>query len=393
MRIGIMARSYDEKGGIGVYTRNIIRELLAIDSQNEYFIYYKNLALCGSFSDCPNVTERYVRGKFKLYWDQIAIPRATRRDGVVLIFHPKFTTPLFTRAKRIMVVHGADTMLPEFAKEYRRFDVWNHRLLRPLYFRACAKVISTSHFSTEGFVRSLPRYRDRLVTIYYGPHPGFKPQPDQAKLESIRRRYDLPESFILSVIRYDPGTPNTRKNAGNMLKAFALLKKNYGLPHKFVIVGKECHRYATEHRIDQLGIADDVIFPGLVNQRDLPGFYNLAALLLHPSIIAAFPVPVAEAMACGTPIVTSHGTGLEEIAGDAALKVNPLHPEEIAKAAHRLITDPRLVRDLIQRGFARSKLFRWEKCARQILNVFDQVAGMKNTPVHEHAITGAHALP
>jgi glycosyltransferase involved in cell wall biosynthesis len=379
MRIGIMARAYDEKGGIGIYTRNIIRELLAIDAHNEYFIYFKNPELLGSIKGYPNATERYVRGKHKLFWDQLAIPRVARRDRVDLIFHPKFTAPLFASAKRVMVVHGADTLLAEYAKEYKRFDVVYDRTIRPLYFKVCVKVLSISNYSTEGNARTIPRFKDRLVTTYFGPHAGFEPIHDRERLETIRRRYELPETFILTVIRYDPGTPNTRKNAGNMLKAYALLKNDRKVKHKFVIVGKDCHRFAAEHRIDRLGIENDVIFPGLVNQSDLPAFYNMASLYLYPTIIEAFPVPITEAMACGTPIVTSHGTGLEELAGDAALKVNPLNPVEIAEAAHRLLTDSVLARQLIERGFERSKLFSWERCARQTLEVFESVAGSQAT--------------
>jgi glycosyltransferase involved in cell wall biosynthesis len=379
MRIGIMARAYDEKGGIGVYTRNIIRELLAIDQHNEYFIYFKNPTLLGSIKGYPNATGRYVPGKHKLFWDQIAIPRAARRDQIDLIFHPKFTAPLFGPAKRIMVVHGADTLLAGYAKEYTRFDVVYDRLIRPLYFKACAKVLSISNYSTDGNAHAIPRYKDRLITTYFGPHSAFKPIHDREKLETIRRRHRLPEKFILTVIRYDPGTPNTRKNAGNMLKAYALLKNDRKIEYKFVVVGKDCHRYAAEHRIDELGIENDVIFPGLVDQGDLPAFYNMAALYLYPTIIEAFPVPITEAMACGTPIVTSHGTGLEEIAGDAALKVNPLNPIEIAEAAYRLLTDKALARDLIERGFERSKLFNWERCARQTLDVFESVVGSQAT--------------
>jgi glycosyltransferase involved in cell wall biosynthesis len=379
MRIGIMARSYDEKGGIGVYTRNIIRELLAIDPHNEYFIYFKNPALLGSIQGHPNATERYVPGRHKLLWDQVAIPRVARRDRVDLIFHPKFTAPLFASAKRIMVVHGADTMLAEYAKEYKLFDVVYDRTIRPLYFKVCVKVLSISNYSTEGNARTIPRFKERLVTTYFGPHAGFEPIHDREHLETIRRRYELPETFILTVIRYDPGTPNTRKNAGNMLKAYALLKNDRKVKHKFVVVGKDCHRFAAEHRIDRLGIENDVIFPGLVNQSDLPAFYNMASLYLYPTIIEAFPVPITEAMACGTPIVTSHGTGLEELAGEAALKVNPLNPVEIAEAAHRLLTDSVLARQLIERGFERSKLFSWERCARQTLEVFESVAGSQAT--------------
>ena len=141
------------------------------------------------------------------------------------------------------------------------------------------------------------------------------------------------------------------------------------------MVGKDCNRFGEDYKIDELGIADDVMFPGLIDQKDLPGFYNLASLYLYPTIIEAFPIPITEAMTCGTPIVTSRGTGLEELAGDAALKVNPLDPEEIAEAVHRVLTDLSLAGQLSQRGLERAKMFSWKRCARQTLSVFEEVVG------------------
>jgi glycosyltransferase involved in cell wall biosynthesis len=375
MRIGIIARAYDEKGGIGVYTRNIIAELLRIDGSSRYFLYYKNASLVGTFAGRENVVERFVPGANKLWWDQVSIPRAASRDGVDLLFHPKFTIPIFSSAKRVMVVHGADWFLPEFADVYNRLDVMYIRMAMPMYFKACTKVLSVSNYSTNEFARAMPQFRDRLVTTYFGPHAAFKPIDDREKLEDVRRRYNLPERFILSVIRYDPGTPNTRKNAGNMLRAYARLRKDYGIPHKYVVVGRDCERFGAEHRISELGIADDVSFPGLVRQEDLPAFYNLASLYLYPTIIEAFPIPITEAMSCGTPIVTSYGTGLEELAGDAALKVDPREPAEIAAAAHRVLTDPALAQTLRARGLERARMFSWERCARQTLGVFKSVVG------------------
>jgi glycosyltransferase involved in cell wall biosynthesis len=218
--------------------------------------------------------------------------------------------------------------------------------------------------------------------MYFGPNAVFKPIQDKSELEEVRRRYNLPEKFILTVIRYDPGTPNTRKNAGNMLKAFAQLKMQYGIPHQFVMVGKDCDRYGIEHRIESLGISDDVIFPGLVKQEDLTGFYNLASLYLYPTLLEAFPVPITEAMSCGVPIVTSIGTGLEEIAGGAAVKVNPLDPAAIAEAAYGVLTEPGLAQTLKERGLERAKLFHWEVCARRTLQVFDAIVDGPAQPPH-----------
>ena len=108
MRIGIMLRSIDEKGGVGVYTRNIVKERLELNHKNEYVLFYANPANIGLFAKHANVSEQWIRGSHKAYWDQIAIPRACRRERIDVLFHPKFTVPLFAPCKTVMVVHGAD---------------------------------------------------------------------------------------------------------------------------------------------------------------------------------------------------------------------------------------------------------------------------------------------
>ena len=144
MRIGIMLRSIDEKGGVGVYTRNIVKELLQIDQKNEYMLFYAHPSYLGSFSRHSHVTERWVKGSNNAYWDQIAIPYACRKEKIDVLFHPKFTVPLFAPCKAVMVVHGADWLIPEQAQFYAWWDVKYMQLMLPLYLKKSAVVISVS---------------------------------------------------------------------------------------------------------------------------------------------------------------------------------------------------------------------------------------------------------
>ncbi|MGB6334888.1 MAG: hypothetical protein WBG96_04650, partial [Thermoanaerobaculia bacterium] len=118
MRIGLMLRAFDEKGGVGVYTRNIVEELLRADRRNQYILFYRHQEYLGRFSHYENVTERWLRGGSKAAWDQIAIPLACRREKVDVLFHPKFTAPLLAPCRVVMVVHGADWFIPEQAQFY-----------------------------------------------------------------------------------------------------------------------------------------------------------------------------------------------------------------------------------------------------------------------------------
>lgn len=146
-----------------------------------------------------------------------------------------------------------------------------------------------------------------------------------------------------------------------------------GGKEKFVVVGRDCHRYGEEHDLKALGIQDDLVFPGLVPQEDLPAFYSLAKLYLYPTIIEAFPIPTTEAMACGCPIVTSKGTGLEELTHGVSVAVDPLDSQAIANAMKKVLNDEGLQQEMREKGFERSKIFSWEKCAVETLEIFQNL--------------------
>jgi len=376
MRIGIMMRSADEAGGIGVYARNIVEELLKIDHENEYFLYYKTEKHLGRYSEFANCREIFLPGKNKALWDQWKIPRAAKKENIDLIFNPKFTVPLVTRCKTMMVVHGADWFIPPYDEVYTTIDNFYIKRVMPLYFRRADAISSVSDYSTDGFVDAFPWCKDKIKTIYFGPHKIFQPVTDPDVLATVRLKYNLPENFILTVIRYDPGTRNTRKNFKGMAEAFALYKKMGG-KEKFVVVGRDCNKYGKEHDLKALGIEDDVIFTGLVPQVDLPAFYSLARLYLYTTIIEAFPIPTTEAMACGCPIVTSNGTGLEELTHGVSLAVDPLDSQAIARAMGKVLGDEVLQQEMRDKGFERSKIFSWKKCARETLAIFEQLVNGK----------------
>ncbi|MBU1233485.1 MAG: glycosyltransferase family 4 protein [Proteobacteria bacterium] len=372
MRIGIMMRSADEAGGIGVYARNIVEELLKLDHENDYVLFYKSEKHMGRYAAFSNCQEIFLPGGNKAIWDQITIPRAARKEKIDLIFNPKFTVPLFTRCKTVMVVHGADWFVPPYDEVYTTIDNFYIKRVMPLYFRKADYISSVSDYSTDGFVNAFPWCKEKIKTIYFGPNKIFKRIDDNQQLETVRAKYNLPDQFILTVIRYDPGSRNTRKNFKGMAEAYSLYKKMGG-KEKFVVVGRDCDRYGEEHDLKALGIKDDLIFTGLVPQADLPVFYSLAKLYLYTTIIEAFPIPTTEAMACGCPIVTSNGTGLEELTHGVSLAVDPLDSQAIADAMEKVLSNESMQLEMRQKGFERSKIFSWEKCAVETLAIFQKL--------------------
>ena len=371
MRIGIMMRSIDEKGGVGIYTRNIVMELLQLDKNNEYILFYANPANLGLFSQHENVREVWVKGRNKAVWDQVSIPGACRIAKVDILFHPKFTLPLFAPCKAVMVVHGADWLIPEQAQFYPWWDVKYMQMMLPFYFRKSSAVISVSQETTDNFNRILKLPADKIQTIYFAPARYFQRISDPAVLRRIRTRYQLPDKFILTLTKRKG---DGRKNLGQVFKAYACYHERTQTPHKLVIGGKDCHLFRDEYAIPKDSYGKDILFPGWIDQMDLPAVFSLADLYLYPSNLEAFPIPLTEAMACGTPILTSNVSGLKEIAGDAALLVNPSDTELIANGMARILSNSGLRESLSRKGLERSSLFNWDLCAKSTLALLETVA-------------------
>ena len=371
MRIAVMLRTLEEKGGIGVYSRNLIETLLELDTHNHYDLLYATAGQLGRYAGRPNVTEHVLAVRSKALWDQMAVPRICRKLRPDVLLHPKFTVPLLTSVPTVMVLHGADWFLPDAAQFYGRLDRAYMHVFMPLYLRKAKVAISVSQLTTDDFERIFPLPPNKVRTVYFGPARHFSRITDRAALDAVRQKYALPERYILTLSRV--GGNSERKNIRGVLDAYAQLHGQ--IPHKLVVGGKDCARFREEYRIPDTGWGLDVVFPGWLDQADLPAIYSASDLYLYPSNQEAFPIPITEAMACGTPIVTSRANGLEELAGPAALLVNPKDPDDIAGAVRQILGDPAVKARLVAAGLERSRVFSWEACARRTLEILTEVGG------------------
>lgn len=372
MRIGLMLRSLDEKGGIGIYTRYLVEGILNTDKKNDYVLFYKSKENLGRFSDKPNVKEIYLSGSNKIFWDQVKVALACRKEKVDLVFNPKFTIPLFAPSKKIMVVHGADWFIPEQAKYYNKWDVRYNKTVMPFYIKKSNAVISVSELTRDNFNKILKLHEGKIKTIYFGPAKFFKRVTDQNKLQNVKEKYKLPDKFIFTLSRYGPGG-GLRKNIDKIFIAYELAFSKIQNNIKLVIGGKDCNRYVEDLKLPKREYLNNIFFPGWIEQEDLPSIYTMAELYLYPSNVEAFPIPLTEAMACGTPIITSDANGLKEIAGEAALFVNPENPQEIAEAMTKVLSSSEIKNYLSQKGLERSKIFDWDNCVRETLSLFEKV--------------------
>jgi len=241
----------------------------------------------------------------------------------------------------------------------------------PFYFRKSSAVISVSQETTHNFNRILKLPAGKIHTIYFAPARYFKRVTAPEALEKVRARYQLPDKFILTLTKRKGAG---RKNLGQVFKAYACYHERTQTPHKLLVGGRDCHLFRDEYAITNDGYGKDILFPGWIDQTDLPAVFSLADLYLYPSNLEAFPIPLTEAMACGTPILTSNVNGLKEIAGDAALLIDPSDTEGIANGMARILSNSELRESLSRKGLERSSHFSWDLCTKSTLALLEEVA-------------------
>jgi glycosyltransferase involved in cell wall biosynthesis len=254
----------------------------------------------------------------------------------------------------------------------KRIDRLSHQFLVPRYASRADAIIAVSEITRQHVMQYLRVPSDRVMTVYSGVDDVFRTRPNESRLNEIRTRYSLPERFLLYA-----GAIYPPKNFARMVRAYAEVGPERGIP--LVVAGGE-NRYLSEREIaepDALGIAEWVRWPGWVNQEDLAAFYALADALLLPSLFESCGLPVLEAMAAGTPVVTSDRYGTRELARDAAVLVDPDSVESIAAGIRRVLDDAAGRAQLISAGRVRSREFTWGRCASETLQVLETVAGRR----------------
>lgn len=384
MRIGLMLRNIDERGGAALYARSILDALLRIDQRNEYVLVFASAADRERHGR-PHVRSIVVEATSKTVWDQIAVPRALEREQVDVVFGLKHSIPLQAFAPRVFIMHGADWIA--FPQNYYALDRLYHHVVLPLYLRSASRVITVSEDSAARILAYMPDIADKLAVVPHGVGPEFRPVADPAQREAVRRRYRLPDRFILYVGQMYP-----QKNVAGVIKALAILGPKALFP--LVIAGRAHLKAEQDLRlIAELGLSERVHQIGWAAQEDLPALYSLAEMLVFPSLYEGFGIPLLEAMACGCPVLTSNAGSCPEVVGEAGLCVDPTAPEAIAAGIEQLARQDGLAQELRARGIERVRSFTWERAARGTLDVLETAAATAHGAEPAKRLTRALAAP
>jgi glycosyltransferase involved in cell wall biosynthesis len=372
MRIGIMLQSLCHFGGIGTYTREMVRKLINIDKSNEYFMIYPTFGqsskLMGQFKTYANVVEILSKSlvPHAMYWDHLVVPKISKEYKIDLVFNPFLSVPLRGNFKKVFVMHGHEWFtMPEVFWLLERLI---GKVRMKMIMREADKIISISNIMTELCSRATDLPESKFRTIYHGVDEKFKPISDERILNEVRMKYHLPDKFILFV-----GGLYPQKNFGALIEAFSLISSD--IPHQIVVAGKARWKYKGDLKlIADRGFEKRVQLLGWVNPEEVPVLYNLADMFVYPSFYEGFGLCLVEAMASGCPVVAASTGALPEIADDAAVLVDPMNYLELKEGIVSVITNSLLRQKLVRAGLRRAKNFTWERCAEETLKVFHEIA-------------------
>ena len=367
MRIGFDGTPLlGQRSGVGHYTGRLLTHLVQQRPEWEYLLFSNRPfdPLEAELAHTLPVTDNFGFSRF--VWMQLMLPRIIRQRQPDLCHFPNNTAPFCQSGPTVITIHDASLFL--HSRHHPRSRLLALRLLLPHVARRATAVITVSHRARQDLIRVLQLPAGKIHVIHEAAPAGFQPLVDPVQRRQLRARYNLPDNFVLFV-----GTIEPRKNLKRLIRAVAQLRQR-GCDTRLVIVGPNgwLVNGSLEKEIETLGVANVVQNLGYVPQADLPGIYSLATLFAFPSLYEGFGLPPLEAMACGTPVLTSRDSAMAEICGEAAWLVDPHQEEAIADGLACLWQDADQRAHLRQLGLARAQKYSWERTARETAVVYEK---------------------
>ena len=372
MKIGIEVQRIfrPKKHGMEVVALELLRQLQKTDTVNEYTIFAKEDEDVSCLSETDNFKIEKVPAYSYADWEQIQLPKAIKKANVDFLHSTcntsalRQSTPLLLTLHDIIYLEKVDfkgTAYQNFGNLYRRFVV-------PRVVQKSDCIITVSHFERNTILEGLQLPEDKVEVIYNAVSEAFHDQHPAEELLTFKEKHKLPDKYMLFL-----GNTAPKKNTPNVLKAFI----EYCLSEKDVVplVILDYEKAKVEEALAKAGqshLISNFVFPGYIPSHQMPLMYNGAYLFLYPSLRESFGLPILEAMACGTPVITSNTSSMPEVAGGAAVLVDPFNHQEIAEGIHKLVSDRNLYSELVEKGLKRAAEFTWEASAKSMLAIYER---------------------
>ena len=370
MRIGIEAQRVFRKNkhGMDYVVLEEIKELQKIDTKNDYFVFVApGEDRC--LTDTRNVHIMEIGNGFYPMWEQIALPRAIKELKLDILHCTSNTAPLRCKVPLILTLH--DIIFLEARDKtnhsfYQNLGWFYRRLVVPRILKKCKRIITVSEFELNNIVSKLSIPHERMAMIYNGFNEWFKPTAEE---DFTYQKYINQSGYFFFLGNTDP-----KKNTERTLIAYSRYLEKSDVKRQLLMA--DLDKFFLNDILSRNGIEHIrkmIVMPGYIVNSDLPNIYNNAFAFLYTSLRESFGIPLLEAMACGTPVITSNTSSMPEIGGPHAILVNPEDPDEIAKMMLKLEKDDDFYRQQEKIGIERAKLFSWKQTAERLLELYRDV--------------------
>ena len=375
MRIGIEAQRIFRKNkhGMDYVVLQEIKELQQFDTHNEYFVFVApGEDRC--LEDSKNVHIIEIGGNIYPIWEQITLPKAVSELKLDLLHCTSNTAPIRCSVPLVLTLHDIIFMEPRDKSNkslYQNMGWLYRRLVVPRILKKCKYIITVSDFERNNIITKLGIPSERMVMIYNGYNEWFKPLKD---LDMKYRKYIKEPGYFFFLGNTDP-----KKNTERTLIAYSKYLELSKVKRKLLMADLDksyLDDIIVKNHIEN--IYPNIQMPGYIVNSDLPYIYNNAFAFLYTSLRESFGIPLLEAMACGTPVITSNTSSMPEIGGRNAILVNPESPGEIAQMMIKLEKDRDFYNQQKELGIKRAKLFSWRQTAEQLLEVYERVYKRRN---------------
>jgi glycosyltransferase involved in cell wall biosynthesis len=370
MRIGIEAQRIFRKNkhGMDYVVLQEIKELQKMNTRHEYFVFVApDEDHC--LQDSQNIHVIEIGDDFYPKWEQCALPKAVKDYKIDLLHCTSNTAPLFCKVPLILTLHDIIFLEPRdrMNKSFYQNMGWLYRkMIVPRILKKCRRIITVSNFEKQNIVNKLNIPSEKIQMIYNGYTDWFRPEQD---IELVYRKYiDAPKYFFFL------GNTDPKKNTERTLVAYSKYLEKSDIKRKLLMADLD-EEYLNDIilRNEIENIREKIVIPGYISNRDLPFIYNNAFAFLYPSLRESFGIPLLEAMACGTPVITSNTSSMPEIGGPDAILINPENPDEITDMMLKLEREPAFYAKQRNVGLQRATLFSWRQTAEQLLRLYEEV--------------------
>lgn len=371
--IGIDARLLGtaQAAGIGRYTEELVRYLVKYDPVNQYTIFVVNRAIDNALPVyAPNLTQVKVIFPHYSLQEQLWYPRILRRAKLDLIHYTNFNSPIFfSAAPSVVTIHDLTLWFFSGRRHKGWLKKWFYKIAIKQTCLKAKQIITISNATKKDIIKYLKIDPPKIQVIHLAPAKQYQPVSDPKRIDDLKRKFNISKPYLIYV-----GQWREHKNIVRLIRAFSLLRRRYGFDYQLVLAGKIDQQYQFLPKlIKELGLDQEVMMVGYVSDAELPYLYSGAECFVFPSLYEGFGLPPLEAMACGTPVISSNLSAMPEILGDAAYYFDPLNVEAMAKAMSEVAKSFSLKKEMRLKGLKQARQYSPDATAKATLKVYQRI--------------------